>query len=67
MSEEKKQLTYADAGVDIDAGNKAVELMKDSVRATYRPEVIGDLGGFGALVEISKKYQTSCQNRSRAL
>ena len=31
MSEEKKQLTYADAGVDIDAGNKAVELMKDSV------------------------------------
>ena len=30
MSEEKKQLTYADAGVDIDAGNKAVELMKDS-------------------------------------
>ena len=34
MSEEKKQLTYADAGVDIDAGNKAVELMKDSVRAT---------------------------------
>ena len=39
MSEEKKQLTYADAGVDIDAGNKAVELMKDSVRATYRPEV----------------------------
>ena len=47
MSEEKKQLTYADAGVDIDAGNKAVELMKDSVRATYRPEVIGDLGGLG--------------------
>ena len=43
MSEEKKQLTYADAGVDIDAGNKAVELMKDSVRATYRPEVIGEL------------------------
>ena len=43
MSEEKKQLTYADAGVDIDAGNRAVELMKDSVRASYRPEVIGDL------------------------
>ena len=34
MSEEKKQLTYADAGVDIDAGNRAVELMKDSVRAS---------------------------------
>ena len=34
MSEEKKQLTYADAGVDIDAGNRAVELMKESVRAS---------------------------------
>ena len=44
-----KGLTYADAGVDIDAGNKAVELMKDSVKATYRPEVLGDLGGFGGL------------------
>lgn len=52
MSEEKKSITYADAGVDIDAGNKAVELMKDSVRATYRPEVIGDLGGFGGLFAL---------------
>lgn len=50
MSDEKKSITYADAGVNIDAGNKAVELMKDSVRATYRPEVIGDLGGFGGLL-----------------
>lgn len=58
MSEEKNQLTYADAGVDIDAGNKAVELMKDSVRATYRPEVIGDLGGFGGLFALnSGKYK----------
>ena len=48
MSEEtKKQLTYADAGVNIDAGNEAVELMKASVQATYRPEVIGDIGGVG--------------------
>ena len=57
MSEEKKQLTYADAGVDIDAGNKAVELMKDSVKATYRPEVLGDLGGFGGLFAMSTKYK----------
>lgn len=58
MSEEKKQFTYADAGVDIDAGNKAVELMKDSVRATYRPEVIGDLGGFGGLFALNTgKYK----------
>mgnify|MGYP006981058928 CR=1 FL=1 len=46
LSNTNKGLTYADAGVDIDAGNKAVELMKDSVKATYRPEVLGDLGGF---------------------
>ncbi|WP_101912152.1 phosphoribosylformylglycinamidine cyclo-ligase [Megasphaera vaginalis (ex Bordigoni et al. 2020)] len=50
--ETKKTLTYADAGVDIDAGNKAVELMKDSVKATYRPEVLGDLGGFGGLFSL---------------
>jgi len=55
---EKNFLTYADAGVDIDAGNKAVELMKDSVRASYRPEVIGDLGGFGGLFALNtKKYR----------
>lgn len=55
---EKKQITYADAGVNIDAGNKAVELMKDSVRATYRPEVLGDLGGFGGLFALnSGKYK----------
>ncbi len=54
---EKKSITYADAGVDIDAGNKAVELMKDSVRATYRPEVIGDLGGFGGLFALQTTYK----------
>ena len=53
MLSNKKGLTYADAGVDIDAGNKAVELMKDSVKATYRPEVLGDLGGFGGLAGSS--------------
>ena len=48
----KESLTYAAAGVDIDAGNKAVELMKGSVKATYRPEVLGDLGGFGGLFSL---------------
>ena len=48
----KERLTYAAAGVDIDAGNKAVELMKHSVKATYRPEVLGDLGGFGGLFSL---------------
>jgi len=55
---DKKQITYADSGVDIDAGNRAVELMKESVRATYRPEVMGDLGGFGGLFALnSGKYK----------
>lgn len=47
------RLTYADAGVDIDAGNKAVALMKNAVKATYRPEVMGDLGGFGGLFSLA--------------
>ena len=48
-----KQLTYKDSGVDIDAGNYSVKLIKDSVRATYRPEVLGDLGGFGGLFALN--------------
>lgn len=47
-----KTLTYRDAGVDIDAGNKAVELMKDKVKATYTNGVVGDLGGFGGLYTL---------------
>jgi phosphoribosylformylglycinamidine cyclo-ligase len=42
-------LTYSAAGVDIGAGEKAVELIKEHVRSTFRPEVIGDIGGFGGL------------------
>ncbi|MBF0145257.1 MAG: phosphoribosylformylglycinamidine cyclo-ligase [Magnetococcales bacterium] len=41
--------TYKDAGVDIDAGNRVVSLIKKAVTATYRPEVCSELGGFGAL------------------
>ena len=41
--------TYADAGVDISAGEAAVERIKEKVRSTFRPEVIGDIGGFGGL------------------
>ena len=53
-----KKLTYRDAGVDIDAGNYSVQLIKDSVRATYRPEVLGDLGGFGGLFALNAaKYK----------
>ncbi|MDF0606208.1 phosphoribosylformylglycinamidine cyclo-ligase [Neisseriaceae bacterium TC5R-5] len=50
-------LSYRDAGVDIDAGDALVENIKPFAKRTMRPEVLGGLGGFGALVEISKKYQ----------
>lgn len=53
MCSNKTGLTYADAGVDIDAGNKAVELMKESVKRTYTPGVVGDLGGFGGLYSLA--------------
>jgi phosphoribosylformylglycinamidine cyclo-ligase len=51
MTEEdpSKRLTYAGAGVDIGAGERAVELIKEHVRSTFRPEVVGDIGGFGGL------------------
>jgi phosphoribosylformylglycinamidine cyclo-ligase len=45
-------LTYAAAGVDITAGNRAVELMQEHVRRTFRPGVLGDLGGFGGLFAL---------------
>src|SRR5690606_4173873 len=45
-------LSYRDAGVDIDAGNALVERIKPAVARTRRPEVLGGLGGFGALFEI---------------
>lgn len=51
----KERITYRDAGVDVEAGNKAVELMKSHVRATYRPGVVGDIGGFGGFFELDVK------------
>ena len=44
--------TYAAAGVDIDAGERAVDRIKDAVRSTYRPEVLGDIGGFGGMFAV---------------
>ena len=50
--QEKKGLTYKDAGVDIDAGEEVVELIKKSVRSTFRPGVLTDIGGFGGLFSL---------------
>ncbi|MGD9796541.1 MAG: phosphoribosylformylglycinamidine cyclo-ligase [Acidimicrobiia bacterium] len=46
--------SYEAAGVSIDAGEEAVRRIKDQVRSTYRPEVIGDIGGFGGLFAFSR-------------
>ena len=48
---------YKQAGVDIDAGNEAVERMKKHVKRTFRPEVLADLGGFGGLFALNNKYE----------
>lgn len=50
-------ISYKDAGVDIDAGDALVERIKPLAKRTMRPEVLGGIGGFGALIEISKKYR----------
>jgi phosphoribosylformylglycinamidine cyclo-ligase len=52
-----KGLSYRDAGVDIDAGDALVEAIKPHAKRTLRPEVLGGIGGFGALCEIPKKYK----------
>ncbi|OBX00718.1 phosphoribosylformylglycinamidine cyclo-ligase [Gallibacterium genomosp. 1] len=54
---DKQTLSYKDAGVDINAGNELVDRIKPHVKRTRRPEVIGGLGGFGALCAIPSKYK----------
>jgi len=51
----KESLSYRDSGVDIDAGNALVERIKPAVGSTLRPEVLGGLGGFGALFQLDLK------------
>ena len=50
-------LTYRAAGVDIDAGNAVVERIKPLVKRTFRPEVMGGLGGFGGLFDLTGRYR----------
>jgi len=53
---DKPSLSYKDAGVDIDAGDALVQRIKSVAKATTRPEVVGGLGGFGALCRIPTGY-----------
>ncbi len=57
MPAEPEALSYRAAGVDIDAGNEVVERIKPLVKRTFRPEVMGGLGGFGALFDLSGRYR----------
>ena len=53
MTETMNGLTYAAAGVDIDAGNTLVDRIKPAARATERPGTMAGLGGFGALFDLA--------------
>ena len=58
MTEAKNGITYADAGVDIDAGNALVERIKPAAKRTNRPGTLSGLGGFGALAGF---FHPACQ------
>jgi phosphoribosylformylglycinamidine cyclo-ligase len=58
MPDKRTSLTYKQAGVDIAAGNRFVNLIKPLVRKTFRPEVLTDLGGFGGLFRLpARRYK----------
>jgi phosphoribosylformylglycinamidine cyclo-ligase len=57
LSSSGQSLSYREAGVDIDAGDRLVEAIKPFARRTLRPEVLAGIGGFGALIELPKRYR----------
>ncbi|MEL7045594.1 MAG: hypothetical protein AAGL66_11305, partial [Pseudomonadota bacterium] len=64
-SDSPKPLSYRDAGVDIDAGNRLVDRIRGAVARTARPEVLGGIGGFGALC-ISEAQNVSFETSAAA-
>src|SRR6202162_343730 len=58
MAEKERGLTYAQAGVDIDSGNRMVELIKPLVRATARAGADAEIGGFGGLFDLKRLGMT---------
>ncbi|MCP5310994.1 MAG: phosphoribosylformylglycinamidine cyclo-ligase [Zoogloeaceae bacterium] len=57
LSTPDQSLSYRDAGVDIEAGDALVDRIKPLAKRTMRPEVLGGIGGFGALFELTGKYR----------
>jgi len=57
MEDKKPSLTYQDAGVSIDTGNALIDRIKPHAKRTKRPEVLGGIGGFGALMSIPNRYK----------
>ena len=60
MSENTKHVTYEDAGVDTAEGGRAVDAIKQMVKETNRPEVIGGIGGFGGLFSAADGGPRPC-------
>ena len=57
MDDNKPSLTYQDAGVSIETGNALIDRIKPHARRTKRPEVLGNIGGFGALMSLPNRYK----------
>ena len=60
-------MDYKNAGVDIEAGYKSVELMKDAVKSTVRPEVLGGIGGFAGAFSLATRLHRLLDQRKKHL
>ena len=57
IPDKNRGLTYKDAGVDIEAGAQLIERIAPAAKATRRPELLSDLGGFAAMAELPEGYE----------